>query len=218
MVPAYCYVAIRAEDKTKERRPKQPISLEICIFYPAVLLSCDYHVPPGCRARGELGGEARDSGSEHQQREDDGEPRSRYRRHTNVSHIRHFTTSSSCSCLFWINRDRMTGRVSDVSTAVDMSKPQYTDSADYPLPDVPYKQVLTDADKSLKQKEKGPWNQLSKEEKLALYRLKFLKTYPEMRHSTPEWKTALGAALFLMGFTGFIVWWQKVYGKSAFIL
>lgn len=52
----------------------------------------------------------------------------------------------------------------------------------------------------------------------AVYRLKFLKTYPEMRHSTPEWKTALGAALFLMGFTGFIVWWQKVYGKSAFIL
>lgn len=52
----------------------------------------------------------------------------------------------------------------------------------------------------------------------AVYRLKFLKTYPEMRHSTPEWKTALGAALFLMGLTGFIVWWQKVYGKSAFIL
>ncbi|TKS77025.1 Cytochrome c oxidase subunit 4 isoform 2, mitochondrial [Collichthys lucidus] len=102
-------------------------------------------------------------------------------------------------------------RFRQVSTAVDMSKPLYTDSVDVPLPDRPYKEVLTDADKSLKQKEKGPWNQLSKEEKLALYRLKFLKTYPEMRHSTPEWKTVLGVAFFFLGLTGFVVWWQKVY-------
>jgi len=48
-----------------------------------------------------------------------------------------------------------------------MSVPMYCDRLDTPLPDKPYKDALSDADKSLKQKEKGPWNNLSKEEKLA---------------------------------------------------
>lgn len=55
----------------------------------------------------------------------------------------------------------------DVAESVDMSQPLYWDRLDVPLPDRAYKEVLTDADKSLKQKEKGPWSQLSKEEKIA---------------------------------------------------
>lgn len=55
----------------------------------------------------------------------------------------------------------------EVSESVDMSQPMYWDRVDIPLPDKPYKDVLTDADKSLKQKEKGPWGQLTKEEKIA---------------------------------------------------
>lgn len=48
-----------------------------------------------------------------------------------------------------------------------MSQPMYWDRLEVPLPDRAYKEVLTDVDKSLKQKEKGPWSQLSKEEKIA---------------------------------------------------
>lgn len=51
----------------------------------------------------------------------------------------------------------------------DMSVPMYWDRLDTPLPDKPYQDTLSDADKSLKQKEKGPWNNLSKEEKLACW-------------------------------------------------
>lgn len=50
---------------------------------------------------------------------------------------------------------------------MDMSRPMYWDRLDTPLPDKPYKDVLTEAEKSLKQKEKGPWSELSKEEKIA---------------------------------------------------
>ena len=55
----------------------------------------------------------------------------------------------------------------EVTTTVDMSKPLYCDRQDTPLPDRAYKDVLDAADKGLKQKEKGPWGQLSKEEKIA---------------------------------------------------
>ncbi|XP_034733663.1 cytochrome c oxidase subunit 4 isoform 2, mitochondrial [Etheostoma cragini] len=55
----------------------------------------------------------------------------------------------------------------EVAQTVDMSQPMYVDRLDTPLPDKPYTAVLTAADKSLKQKEKGPWSQLTQEEKLA---------------------------------------------------
>ncbi|XP_004565543.1 cytochrome c oxidase subunit 4 isoform 2, mitochondrial [Maylandia zebra] len=99
----------------------------------------------------------------------------------------------------------------EVSESVDMSQPMYWDRVDIPLPDKPYKDVLTDADKSLKQKEKGPWGQLTKEEKIALYRLTFCKTYPEMKQQTAEWKTVIGGIFFFLGFTGIVIWWQSVY-------
>lgn len=131
-----------------------------------------------------------------------------------------------------------------------MSQPMYCDRVDTPLPDRPYKDALTAADKSLKQKEKGPWNQLTNEEKIAcrsnvdsstshrseytviefhwlltstppphaVYRIKFCQTYPEMKRKTDEWKTVLGGIFIFLGFTGLLVWWQRVYGTFAFTL
>ncbi|XP_061592863.1 cytochrome c oxidase subunit 4 isoform 2, mitochondrial [Cololabis saira] len=99
----------------------------------------------------------------------------------------------------------------DHGVSVDMSRPQYYDRLDNPLPDRPYKDVLTETDRGLKQKEKGPWTQLSREDKLALYRLSFHQTYAEMKQKRHEWKTVMGGIFFFIGFTGLVVWWQRVY-------
>ncbi|KAM9344044.1 cytochrome c oxidase subunit 4 isoform 2, mitochondrial [Pholidichthys leucotaenia] len=106
---------------------------------------------------------------------------------------------------------RMASHGHEITETVDMSKPMYCDRVDTPLPDKPYKDVLTEAEKSLKQKEKGPWGQLSKEEKIALYRLMFCQTYPEMKRRTDEWKTVFGGIFFFIGFVGLVVWWQRIY-------
>ncbi|KAM7404230.1 hypothetical protein PAMP_011597 [Pampus punctatissimus] len=112
-----------------------------------------------------------------------------------------FTTSSA----------RMASHAHEVTETVDMSKPMYCDLVAIPLPDRPFKVDLTAADKSLKQKEKGPWGQLTKEEKIALYRLMFRQTYPEMKQPSAEWKTVLGGFFFFLGFTGLVVLWQSIY-------
>lgn len=57
--------------------------------------------------------------------------------------------------------------LTEVTQQADMSLPMYWDRLDSPLPDRPYNNTLTATEKSLKQKEKGPWNNLSNEEKLA---------------------------------------------------
>ncbi|XP_041656359.1 cytochrome c oxidase subunit 4 isoform 2, mitochondrial [Cheilinus undulatus] len=112
-----------------------------------------------------------------------------------------FTTSSV----------RMASHGHEVADVVDMSQPLYWDRRDIPLPDRRYKDVLSATDQSLKQKEKGPWGQLTKEEKIALYRLSFCQTFPEMNKKTDEWKSVLGGIFFFLGFTGLVVWWQRVY-------
>uniref|UniRef100_A0A3P8XXZ3 Cytochrome c oxidase subunit 4 n=2 Tax=Esox lucius TaxID=8010 RepID=A0A3P8XXZ3_ESOLU len=99
----------------------------------------------------------------------------------------------------------------EVSDQLDMSQPMYWDRLDTPLPDRPWKDVLDATDKSLKQKEKGPWSALSKEEKIALYRLKFNHTYPEMKRPSQEWKTVIGGMFIFFGITGLVVIWQSFY-------
>uniref|UniRef100_A0AAQ4RJI2 Cytochrome c oxidase subunit 4 n=1 Tax=Gasterosteus aculeatus aculeatus TaxID=481459 RepID=A0AAQ4RJI2_GASAC len=103
----------------------------------------------------------------------------------------------------------------EVTEAVDMSRPMYWDRLDTPLPDKLYKDELSAAEKSLKEKEKGPWSQLTNEEKIALYRLSFHQTYAEMNQPKSEWKTVVGGIFFFVGFTALVVWWQRVYGKPA---
>ncbi|XP_051947252.1 cytochrome c oxidase subunit 4 isoform 2, mitochondrial [Xyrauchen texanus] len=106
---------------------------------------------------------------------------------------------------------RIAGHGHEVREQADMSIPMYWDRLDTPLPDRPYQDTLSAADKSLKQKEKGPWNYLTKEEKIALYRLMFKETYAEMKKPSSEWKTVVGGIFFFIGFTGLVVLWQRLY-------
>ncbi|XP_052338789.1 cytochrome c oxidase subunit 4 isoform 2, mitochondrial-like isoform X2 [Oncorhynchus keta] len=101
----------------------------------------------------------------------------------------------------------------EVSNNLDVSQPMYSDRVDTPLPDRPWKDVLDSTDKSLKQK--GPWTALSKEEKIALYRLKFNHTYPEMKRPSHEWKTVIGGMFIFFGITGLLVFWQCHYGVAG---
>uniref|UniRef100_A0AAY4ASA5 Cytochrome c oxidase subunit 4 n=2 Tax=Denticeps clupeoides TaxID=299321 RepID=A0AAY4ASA5_9TELE len=99
----------------------------------------------------------------------------------------------------------------EVSQQTDMSLPMYWDRLDTPLPDKPHQEQLSATDQALKRKETGPWTQLTKEEKIALYRLMFDKTYAEMKKPTNEWKTVIGGILFFIGLTGLVVLWQTHY-------
>ncbi|XP_001365717.1 cytochrome c oxidase subunit 4 isoform 1, mitochondrial isoform X1 [Monodelphis domestica] len=96
----------------------------------------------------------------------------------------------------------------------DYSLPSYVDRRDYPLPDVAHVRNLSSSQKALKEKEKKAWNDLSNEEKIELYHIKFNETFAKMNKPTNEWKTILGAAMFFIGFSAIIVMWEKrfVYG------
>nr|XP_056700075.1 cytochrome c oxidase subunit 4 isoform 1, mitochondrial [Euleptes europaea] len=103
------------------------------------------------------------------------------------------------------------GHGGDVIAAEDFSVPRYYDKRTYPLPDVPYRKELDASQKSLKEKEKGSWKELSDEEKVALYRLKFHQSFAEINKPSNEWKTVVGAAFMFFGITGLIVWWQRIF-------
>ncbi|KAG9460662.1 hypothetical protein GDO78_020336 [Eleutherodactylus coqui] len=89
--------------------------------------------------------------------------------------------------------------------------PTYHDLRHVPLPDIPFRAALTSQETALKEKEKGPWKQLSPEEKKSLYHIMFNQTYAEMNKPNQEWKTVLGGVFFFVGFTGIVMWWQRVH-------
>ncbi|XP_068092876.1 cytochrome c oxidase subunit 4 isoform 1, mitochondrial-like [Hyperolius riggenbachi] len=92
------------------------------------------------------------------------------------------------------------------------TKPMYCNSRAFPLPDAPFVTEFTPQQKALKQKETGSWTQLTKEEKLALYRLSFELSYAEMNKGTPnEWKTVVGAALYFLALSGLYLLWLRLY-------
>ncbi|XP_012868344.1 PREDICTED: cytochrome c oxidase subunit 4 isoform 1, mitochondrial isoform X1 [Dipodomys ordii] len=96
----------------------------------------------------------------------------------------------------------------------DYALPSYVDRRDYPLPDVAHVRQLSASQKALKEKEKAAWTDLSKDEKVELYRIRFNESFAEMNRGTNEWKTVLGMALFFVGFTAIVLIWEKrfVYG------
>uniref|UniRef100_A0A4W2EHZ6 Cytochrome c oxidase subunit 4 n=1 Tax=Bos indicus x Bos taurus TaxID=30522 RepID=A0A4W2EHZ6_BOBOX len=44
-----------------------------------------------------------------------------------------------------------------------------------------------------------------------VYRLQFHQTFAEMNRRSNEWKTVMGCVFFFCGFTGLLIWWQRVY-------
>lgn len=46
-----------------------------------------------------------------------------------------------------------------------------------------------------------------------VYRLQFHETFAEMNRRSNEWKTVMGCVFFFCGFTGLLIWWQRVYGE-----
>uniref|UniRef100_UPI00358E429B cytochrome c oxidase subunit 4 isoform 1, mitochondrial n=1 Tax=Myxine glutinosa TaxID=7769 RepID=UPI00358E429B len=98
-----------------------------------------------------------------------------------------------------------------VSKPEPWTLPSYYEQTDIPLPELPYVTELTSAQHALKEKEKGPWGSLTKEEKIDLYRIKFHRTYAEMNKPTSEWKTVIGGTLFFIGATGLIYLWTRIY-------
>ncbi|NP_001079903.1 uncharacterized protein LOC379593 [Xenopus laevis] len=93
----------------------------------------------------------------------------------------------------------------------DGSELLYYDHRVFPLPDIPFQTELNSQEKTLKERERGPWKQLSQEDKISLYHIKFNKTYAEMNKPSNEWKTVFGTIFIFFGLTGLIVWWQRVY-------
>ncbi|XP_012868345.1 PREDICTED: cytochrome c oxidase subunit 4 isoform 1, mitochondrial isoform X2 [Dipodomys ordii] len=95
----------------------------------------------------------------------------------------------------------------------DYALPSYVDRRDYPLPDVAHVRQLSASQKALKEKEKAAWTDLSKDEKVELYRIRFNESFAEMNRGTNEWKTVLGMALFFVGFTAIVLIWEKRFGE-----
>ncbi|XP_018426146.1 PREDICTED: cytochrome c oxidase subunit 4 isoform 1, mitochondrial [Nanorana parkeri] len=89
--------------------------------------------------------------------------------------------------------------------------PSYTDNRAVPLPAVAFVSQLSSEQQALKAKEQGAWRSLSASEKVELYHIRFNKTYANMKRKSHEWKTVVGGILFFMGFTAFIIIWQKRY-------
>ncbi|OCT60363.1 cytochrome c oxidase subunit 4I2 S homeolog isoform X1 [Xenopus laevis] len=93
----------------------------------------------------------------------------------------------------------------------DGSELLYYDHRAFPLPDIPFQTELSSQQVTLKERERGPWKQLSQEDKISLYHIKFNQTYAEINRPSNEWKTVFGAIFIFFGLTGLIVWWQRVY-------
>lgn len=93
--------------------------------------------------------------------------------------------------------------------------PTYADRYDYPLPAIRWREDTPEI-KVLREKEKGDWRKLTKQEKKVLYRASFCQTYAEFNAPTGEWKLAIAGGLIAIGLALWFSVWLRVYGTSLF--
>merc|ERR1719236_247154 len=86
----------------------------------------------------------------------------------------------------------------------------YIDSVMAPFPAIRFKEDVGDIAK-LREKEKGDWKKMTKEEKKALYRASFCQTLSEVEAPTGEWKGILGMVLFLTSLGVWIYLWMVFF-------
>ncbi|XP_070575327.1 cytochrome c oxidase subunit 4 isoform 1, mitochondrial-like [Ptychodera flava] len=89
----------------------------------------------------------------------------------------------------------------------------YEDRVDYPAPHIRYRKDsdLSQDLKELREKELGDWKNLSKDDKKALYRLAFHKSYADMKAPTGEWKVIIGGIFFSLALSAGLYLFQKEY-------
>jgi len=89
----------------------------------------------------------------------------------------------------------------------------YIDSVMAPFPAIRFKEDVGEI-AALREKEKGDWKKLTKEEKKALYRASFCQTLVEVEAPTGEWKSILGLCLvgISIGIWGYL--WMKKFVYS----
>ncbi|XP_077982681.1 cytochrome c oxidase subunit 4 isoform 1, mitochondrial-like [Glandiceps talaboti] len=109
---------------------------------------------------------------------------------------------------------RTAGRRFFSTTARPMSMNRvYEDRVDYPAPHMRFRNDvdLTQDLKALRAKELGDWKSLAAEEKVALYRLAFHKSYADMKAPTGEWKVIVGGIFFAIAISAGLYMFQKQY-------
>lgn len=94
--------------------------------------------------------------------------------------------------------------------------PAYVDRNDYPLPAIRWKEDTAET-KVLREKEKGDWRKLTKQEKKALYRASFCQTFAEFNAPTGEWKLALSGGLIAIGLALWFSIWLRLYGTYSML-
>ncbi|ERL90347.1 cytochrome c oxidase subunit 4 isoform 1, mitochondrial [Dendroctonus ponderosae] len=90
-------------------------------------------------------------------------------------------------------------------------QPVYVDAHDYPFPAIRWKETTTEL-QALHEKEKCDWNELSCEDKKALYRASFCQTFSEFQAtSLGEWKYVIGSLLMIIS----PAFWLFYYFKAT---
>eukprot|EP00088_Acartia_fossae_P051764 TRINITY_DN581_c0_g2_i1.p1 TRINITY_DN581_c0_g2~~TRINITY_DN581_c0_g2_i1.p1 ORF type:complete len:188 (-),score=74.79 TRINITY_DN581_c0_g2_i1:221-784(-) len=84
----------------------------------------------------------------------------------------------------------------------------YMDNVMAPFPAIRFKEDVGEI-ATLREKEKGDWKKMTKEEKKVLYRASFCQTLTEVEAPTGEWKSVVGIALMgvALGMLGYL--WLK---------
>ena len=83
---------------------------------------------------------------------------------------------------------------------------EFYESLTSPLPGKPRIIQYEGELKALKEKEKGSWKNLSKEERMDLYNMYFGMTMAEMSRGDDEWKSAVGLTLVICSFSLLLSW------------